>query len=755
MPSLGRLRRIVQDVNGASTLDESLRLISCQAKEVMAVDVCSIYLMDADSQDLVLMCTDGLDPTAVGSVRMPVGDGLVGTIAERQQVLNTDDAVQHPNFHYFPETHEEDYHSFLGAPIVHYRQVVGVLVVQQRQIRQFDEEEEAFLVTLAAQLAGTLGHAINSGKVSKLLKKGKKANTHVDGIVGSPGVGIGKVALAGGNVCFKDVEELCSLDIATELVEFDRALGSVSKELDQGHEQMADTPGDVHAIFEAYRMILESDDLQQTVRNKIADGLVAPAALKLVIEEHAAIFEGMEDLYFQARGEDIRNIGLRVLRYLVEPDAKPTQYDQPIILVGAVISVSDIAEIPLENLAGIVCQQGSALSHTAILAGALGVPAVMGVGELPLRKLAGQSAIIDGYRGRVHFQPSSALLAEYIRLARQEDEFDRSLDKLRDLPAETPDGTRISLLVNTGLLADMSPGLSKGAEGVGLYRTEIPFMIHESFPSEQHQCQVYRKVLEAFHPRPVTMRTLDIGGDKPLPYFPVVEDNPYLGWRGVRFTLDHPEIFGGQLRAMLRASEGLDNLRIMLPMVSSVDEVDSFLELMDKSLSSLAEEELAIKRPLIGIMVEVPSTMFLLDFLAPKLDFISIGTNDLTQYLLAVDRNNDHVARLFSRLHPAVLRALHLITTSSKELGLEASLCGELAADPAAVLLLMGMGINSLSMNAHGLPRVKHVIRSFTFLEAEQLLQRALSMDSEDEIRAMLNQALDERGLGGLIRSGV
>ncbi|OMH33711.1 phosphoenolpyruvate--protein phosphotransferase [Motiliproteus sp. MSK22-1] len=755
MPSLGRLRRIVQDVSGASTLDESLRLISDQVKDVMSVDVCSIYLMDADRGDLVLMCTQGLDPGSVGNVRMPIGDGLVGTIAERQQVLKTDDALQHPSFHYFPETNEELFHAFLGVPIVHYRQVVGVLVVQQQESRQFDSEHEAFLVTVAAQLAGTLSHAINSGKVSNLLKGRKKANTHIDGIVGSSGIGIGKVVRAGGSISFKDVDEVCALDKDAELLSFKRALVAVGKELDQGHQQMADTPGDVQAIFDAYRLILESDDLQVAIRNRIYDGLIAPAALKSVIEEHAAIFEEMDDPYFQARGEDIRNIGLRILRYLVEPNAKPNEYGQPVILIGDVVSVSDIAEVPAEKLAGIVCQQGSALSHTAILAGALGVPAVMGVGKLPLRMLAGQSGIVDGYRGRVYFQPSSALMAEYIRLVRQESEFDRALDKLRHLPGETRDGYRLSLMVNTGLLADISPGLEKGAEGIGLYRTEIPFMIHDSFPSEEEQYRLYRKVLKDFYPRPVTMRTLDIGGDKPLPYFPVNEDNPYLGWRGIRFTLDHPEIFSGQLRAMLRASKGLENLKILLPMVSSVDEVDAFLLLLDKSVASLKEEGVEVNRPPIGVMIEVPSTMFLLDFLAERVDFLSIGTNDLTQYLLAVDRNNDQVARLFSRLHPSVVRALHLIVEKSRKLDLNVSLCGELAADPAAVLLLLGLGVDSLSMNAHGLPRIKHVIRSFKKSDTEQLLAEALKLGSEKEIRSLLNNALEDAGLGGLIRSGV
>lgn len=756
MQSLGRLRRIVQDVSGAASLDESLRLISDHVKEAMSVDVCSIYLLDTDSEDLVLMSTQGLDSTSVGLVRMPMGDGLVGLIAKRQKVLNTDDALKHPNFRYFPQTQEEMFHAFLGVPIVHYRQVVGVLVVQQEEARQFDEEDEAFLVTVAAQLAGSLSHAINSGKILKLLKGGKsRTSNFVDGIVGSSGIGIGRVVVAGGSICFKDVEELTAENKEAELELFQQAIEMVREELDAGHQQMADTPGDVQAIFEAYRLILDADDLQVGVRDHIEKGLTAPAALKQVIEQHAAILEEMEDPYFQARGEDIRNIGLRLLRYLVQPDSRPQEYDHPIVLVGNVVSVQDIAEIPSEKLVGIVCQQGSALSHTAILASALGVAAVMGAGELPLRKLNGQQVIIDGYRGRAYFQPSRELLAEYLRLARQESAFDRSLDQLRDLPGVTQDGFQISLYVNTGLLADITPGLQRGAEGVGLYRTEIPFMLHDSFPSEEQQYRVYREVLEKFHPRPVTMRTLDIGGDKPLPYFPVKEDNPYLGWRGIRFTLDHPEIFVGQLRAMLRASVGLDNLRIMLPMVSNVEEIDAFTKILDDTLEDLEESGYEIVRPQIGIMVEVPSSMFLLDFMSERLDFVSIGTNDLTQYLLAVDRNNDQVARLFTRLHPAVVRAMDYIVRISRKADLKVSLCGELAADPAAVVLLLGMGVDSLSMNAHGLPRVKHVIRSFSRSKAEAVLAEVLTMQSEPEIRELLNKVLEDHGLGGLIRSGV
>tara|TARA_R110002094_G_scaffold56722_4_gene67838 strand:+ start:3371 stop:5668 length:2298 start_codon:yes stop_codon:yes gene_type:complete len=755
MPSLARLQRIVQDVNTAASLDEMLPMISSQVQEVMSVDVCSIYLMDSDQEELVLMHTLGLDAASVGQVRMPLGDGLVGFVGEQQQLLNVEDAPQHAKFHFFPEAQEEGVHAFLGVPIIHYRKLVGVLVVQQRAIRRFDDEDEAFLVTIAAHLSGALNDAIGSGKIAELLKTSKKTNNFINGIVGSTGVGIGWVVAAGSSLSFKDVEDLCSVDPVAELALFDRAVDRVREQLDLGHQQMDGTPGDVQAIFDAYRMILDSDDLQRAIRDRIKAGSIAPAALKVVIEEHAAIFEAMEDPYFRARSEDIRDIGLRILRLLIEPDAAVVSYDRPTILVGNIVGVSDLAQVPIGKLAGVVCKQGSALSHTAILASALGVPAVMGVGELPLRKLIGKSAIIDGYQGRVHFQPSNALRAEFIRLARKDSEFDKSLEKLRDLPAESLDGFRVNLFVNTGLLSDITPGLQRGAEGVGLYRTEIPFMVHESFPTEEEQFRVYREVLRKFHPRPVTMRTLDIGGDKPLPYFPVQEDNPYLGWRGIRFTLDHPEIFLGQIRAMLRANEGLDNLKILLPMVSSVDEVDSFFELLRKAIKALRNEGLVIDKPPVGVMVEVPATMFLLDYMGWRLDFISIGTNDLTQYLLAVDRNNQRVANLFSRLHPSVVRALHYITVEAYKNGLEVSLCGELAADPAAVLLLLGMGVKSFSMNAHSLPRIKHVIRSVSRLQTEGLVANALRMQSETEIRLMLNKALENAGLEEhLVRGG-
>jgi phosphotransferase system enzyme I (PtsP) len=325
---------------------------------------------------------------------------------------------------------------------------------------------------------------------------------------------------------------------------------------------------------------------------------------------------------------------------------------------------------------------------------------------------------------------------------------------LRDLPAETPDRFRVALYANAGLLADLTPSLSVGAEGIGLYRTELPFMLHEQFPGEEEQRKLYRQVLEAYAPNPVTLRTLDIGGDKPLPYYPVSEPNPVLGWRGIRFALDNPVILITQFRAMLRASAGLGNLRILIPMVSSVEEADAATALLRRCWQELADDGEAVPLPPCGLMIEVPSAVYQALTLARGVDFLSVGTNDLTQYLLAVDRSNERVAARFDCLHPAVIRALQQVVEAGETLKKPVSVCGQAAGDPAMVLLLLGMGVHSLSMSAGDLPRIKSVIRTFSRQQAQSLLSEVLQIEKAAEIRELLSAALVEAGLGGLVRAG-
>ena len=337
---------------------------------------------------------------------------------------------------------------------------------------------------------------------------------------------------------------------------------------------------------------------------------------------------------------------------------------------------------------------------------------------------------------------------------REEVELSKELSALRELPAITPDNVGIPLYINSGLLADATPSRNSGAEGVGLYRTEYPFMVRDRFPGEDEQCHIYRQVLKSFSPSPVTLRTLDIGGDKTLSYFPIEEDNPFLGWRGIRISLDHPEIFLVQLRALLRASIGLKNMSILLPMVNSLSEVDDALRLLRRAYHELIDSGMNINMPSVGVMIEVPSAVYQVRELAQRVDFISIGTNDLTQYLLAVDRNNSRVAELYDSLHPAVLRALLQTIEGAKAEKTPVSVCGEMAGDPASAILLLGMGVDVLSMSAANLPRVKWVIRTFTHRKASLLLKEALTFEHAHSVRKFLNSALEDAGLGGLVRAG-
>ncbi|RMG57835.1 MAG: phosphoenolpyruvate-protein phosphotransferase PtsP, partial [Gammaproteobacteria bacterium] len=541
-----------------------------------------------------------------------------------------------------------------------------------------------------------------------------------------------------------------------EIQLFRDAVVQVQEEMKEIKERMADVlPAEERALFDAYVMMLESETLIDATIQRIRDGNWAPGALRHTIEENARVFEQMEDPYLRERASDIRDLGERILARLQSSEQRRTGWPQRTILVGEEISATQLAEVPREALAGVVSATGTGSSHVAILARAMGIPTVMGVTDLPVERMEGREVIVDGYQGRIYLQPSERVREEYLRLYEEEQALSASLREHAAEPAVTPDGHAVPVLVNGGLIADLKPSYVEGADGVGLYRTEIPFMIRDRFPAEEEQYQLYRQVLEAFAPRPVTLRTLDVGGDKPLPYFRFEEDNPFLGWRGIRITLDHPEIFLTQIRAMLRASEGLDNLHILLPMVSSLNEVEESCRLIEQAWQELCDEGRRLVYPQVGVMIEVPAAVYLVPALARRVDFLSVGTNDLVQYLLAVDRNNAHVADLYDSFHPAVLQALAQIADGAHHAGKPVSICGELAAVPEAAILLLGLGFDSLSVSVAALPRLKQVIRGFPLERSRALASEVMQSESSAEIRDRLRQALIEQGLGGLIRAGL
>ncbi len=749
------LRSVITGVNASRNLEQALTFIVERVKPAMGVDVCSVYLTDVDSGELVLMATDGLLQESVGFVRLQLDEGLVGLVAQRAELINLDNAPDHPRYRYFPETGEEVYHAFLGVPIIHQRKVLGVLVVQQSAGKRYDEDTVTVLATIAAQLAGAIVHAEASGGIEALLGSRGPNGYALRGLPGAPGVAIGKAVAVLPHADIESIPDRAIDDVKAEQKRFLDAVTAVRGEIHEMVENMSTVlPAADSVLFDAYLMMLDSDSLIDGVIEGIRNGNWAPGALRETFREHITAFDEMDDPYLRERAEDVRDLGRRILNQLQQKPVRGARYPKNTVLIGEEITASMLAEVPPKSLAGVVSVRGSSTSHTAILARALGIPAVLGVADMRVAWVDGMELIADGYSGRVFVNATKEIKKEYRRLQQEEQELREDLKELRDLESVTTDGFRVPLYANTGLLSDIRPSIASGAEGVGLYRTEFPFMARDRFPGEEEQKLVYRQVLESFHPRPVTMRTLDVGGDKALPYFPIEEDNPFLGWRGIRITLDHPEIFLVQIRAMLMANEGMNNLKMLLPMISTLSEVDESMVLIRRAHEELLEEGHDIPMPEVGVMVEVPSLIYQIGALAKRVDFISIGSNDLTQYLLAVDRNNSRVAELYDSLHPAVVHAMYSVMTEAKAHRLPVSVCGEMAGDPAAALLLLGMGINSLSMSASSLQRIKWVVRSFSKRRAKSLLKKVLEMEDAKDIRRLLGRALDKEGLGGLIRAG-
>ena len=750
---LNTLRKIVQEVNSAKDLKTALGIIVIRVQEAMSSQVCSVYLLDPETNRFVLMATEGLNKRSIGRVSMAPNEGLVGLVGTREEPLNLENAADHPRYRYFAETGEERYASFLGAPIIHHRRVVGVLVIQQKERRQFDEGEEAFLVTMSAQLAGVIAHAEATGSIRGLGRQGKGTQeARFVGVPGSPGAAVGTAVVVLPPADLEVVPDRTVTDVDAEMQLFETALEGVRNDMRTLSAKLAtQLRPEERALFDVYLMMLDDASLGSEVRNVIKTGQWAQGALRQVVSEHVNRFELMDDAYLRERAADVKDLGRRLLAYLQQARQQTLVYPDNTILVSEELSPAMLGEVPEGKLVGLISVMGSGNSHVAILARAMGIPTVMGLVDLPYSKVDSIQMIVDGYHGEVFTNPSEILTKQYAAVVEEERELAKGLDALRELPCVTLDGHRMPLWVNTGLLADVARAQQRGAEGVGLYRTEVPFMINQRFPSEKEQLAIYREQLAAFHPLPVTMRSLDIGGDKSLSYFPIKEENPFLGWRGIRVTLDHPEIFLVQARAMLKASEGLNNLRILLPMISGTHELEEALHLLHRAWGEVRDEGTDVPMPPIGVMVEIPAAVYQTRDLARQVDFLSVGSNDLTQYLLAVDRNNPRVADLYDYLHPAVLQALQHVVTEAHAEGKPVSICGEMAGDPAAAVLLMAMGFDSLSMNATNLPKVKWMLRQVSHEKSCELLAQLMKIDNPQLVHSTLQLALKNQGLARMI----
>jgi phosphotransferase system enzyme I (PtsP) len=746
---LTRLREIVEKVAMASSLNDALDVLVNETCLAMDTEVCSVYLADNDRRCYYLMATRGLKKPRGRTITLAFDQGIVGLVGRLAEPINLADAQSHPSFKYIPAVKEDLFRSFLGVPIIHRRQLLGVLVIQQREHRQFDESEESFMVTLATQLAAILSQA----QLNVLY--GRFRQTRVRALAASPGVAIGIGWQDSSQPSLEHVYMASTLDTVRERERLTRALEDAGAEFRRFSKRFtASAQKESAAIFDLYSHLLNDARLKRELFAQIDQGAVAEWAVKKVVEEFAAQFASLQDTYLRERGSDLRALGQRLVFHLDDTIQGNTQWPERFILVADELTATLLAEVPQDRLAGVVVRDGAANSHAAILVRAMGVPTIMGADIQPAL-LSQRQLIVDGYRGELLIDPEAVLVTEYKRLISEEMELSQKAEDDVEQPAALKSGERVQVMLNAGLSADHEKLFGSRVDGVGLYRTEIPFMLQSGFPSEEEQVAQYQGMLQLFPQKSVTLRTLDIGSDKQLPYMPISEENPCLGWRGIRITLDQPEIFLIQVRAMLRANAATGNLGILLPMVTSLEEIDEARRLIDRAGREV-EEQLGYELPptRLGVMIEVPSMIFMLPALAGRVEFISVGTNDLTQYLLAVDRNNTRVAGLYDSLHPAMLRVLKQIVTSAEAAGLDVSLCGEMAGDPMGALLLTGMGFRNLSMNGRSVARIKYLLRRIELHDSEELASRVLQAHFTTDVRHMTAAFMERRGLGGLIRGG-
>lgn len=721
-------------------------VIETISKEIPA-SVCAIYYADTHKR-----CYSLLSGTfAVSSFKMrciPFHQSFIGSVGQQVRPLNlivadSKTSIPKNGADFFPFSCQ----AFLGVPITHQRQLLGVIALAREESKAFTNSDQDFLVTIAAFLGKKLAESKKEELTALLQFSNASDDQNEIYIFGAPcseGIGIGRAALLFreddlSSVIFSQIE---AHQVVTEVKRFKKALLATKQEFRTLRKLLKDRiTKEELALFNAYLHLLDSKSWAQEVLQEIQKGEWAPGALRRVIQFHVDKFAAMENSYLQERSSDIQGLGMRVLHHLMYQRQEKIPASKNTILFGEDISAADLASIHLKRLKGMVSKRGSANSHVAILARALGIPAVMGVQDVPLKNLSGKKVIVDGYRGQIIVNPTDKTIRCFRKKLKKFDALQKEFDSLKRRQAKTANRKRVLLYVNAGLSAEIRPVKESKlvVDGVGLFRTEVCFMKESKFPSETEQCELYKKILKQFTPRPVMMRTLDLGGDKMLPYFNFCrEENPFLGWRGIRLTLDNPDIFFTQIRAMLRASLGSDNLWLLFPMVTDVQELEMGIAFVHQAYQELRKTHKKLKMPKIGAMVEVPAAVYQAQALAERADFLSVGSNDLAQYLLAVDRGNAHVASLFQTFHPAVLEAMLAVVKAGHDHNKHVSICGEMASDPIAAILLVGMGFDSLSMQANSVLKIKSVLRFFTQHAARKLAKEVLQMETSHSIRSYL-----------------
>ncbi len=742
---LRRLREVMAErVSAQERLDKIVVLIAAN----MVAEVCSTYVLRVDNT-LELYATEGLNPDAVHQTVLNAHEGLVGLVASEATPLNLSNAQSHPAYSYRPETGEEIYHSFLGVPILRAGNTLGVLVVQNRAHRTYVEEEVEALQTTAMVLA----EMIASGELSALAKPGAEPaarhSLHKTGAILSDGIAMGHVVLHEPRVV---ITNYIAEDVPKEVKRLDSAISKLQADLDRMLERgdVADG-GDHRDILEAYRMFANDQGWKHKLQEAVATGLTAEAAVERVQSDTRARMLRSTDPYLRDRLHDLEDLGHRLMRQLVGRDHAPSRELLPdnAILVARAMGPAALLDYDRNRLRGLVLEEGTANSHVSIVARALGIPAVGEVQNAAGIVDTGDAIIVDGTSGSIYVRPSLEIQSAYAERVRFRARRQEQYRELRDKPCQTRDGQHVDLMLNAGLVIDLPHIDDTGSAGIGLFRTELQFMVSPSLPRTSEQLALYRAVLDAAGSKPVTFRTLDIGGDKALPYMDtIVEENPALGWRAIRLGLDRPGLLRGQIRALLRAASGR-SLRIMFPMISEVGEFDQAKVMIERELTYLRQHGHTLpERVDVGTMIEVPALLYQMDELLERVDFVSVGSNDLFQFLFAVDRGNARVTDRFDTLSAPILRALRDITRKASAAGRTASLCGEMASQPIGALALIALGYRSLSLSATSHGPVKAMILDLDAKKAETMMTQWLDAPvGSVSIRKKLMEFAEAEGL--------
>ena len=742
---LRRLREaMAEPVSAQARLDKIVVHIASN----MVAEVCSVYVLRADGR-LELFATEGLNREAVHLTTMRTGEGLVGLIAESAEALALADAQSHPAFSYKPETGEEIYHSFLGVPILRGGNTLGVLVVQNRARRTYSEEEIEVLQTTAMLLA----EMIASGELQSIVRPGAEFALRrplaCTGAAIADGVGLGHVVFHEPRVV---VKQLVAEDLKQEEKRLDQAISAVRESIDQLIARGDQTgPGEHREVLETFRMFAHDQGWLRRLREAVMTGLTAEAAVERVQNDARAKLQRRTDPYMRERLHDLDDLANRLLHQLTGEPFVAANDDLPdnAILVARTMGPAALLEYDRKKLRGLVLEEGGPSSHVAIIARALGIPAVGEIANITDLVEQGDAIIIDGSTGEVHVRPQPDVEAAYAEKVRLRAGRQEQYRRLRDVPTCTLDGVTIDLHMNAGLLVDLPHVEQTGAASIGLFRTELQFMVAPKFPRMEAQFHLYKAVIDGIGERPVTFRTLDIGGDKILPYMKTFEEeNPALGWRAIRIGLDRPGLLRSQVRAMLRAGGGR-HLRIMFPMVASASEFDAARAIVDRELRHLERHAYDLPVDLkLGIMVEVPSILWQLDEILERVDFLSVGSNDLVQYLFAADRDNKRVSSRFDPLSPPALRALKLIVDKAAQTNTPVTLCGEIGGRPLEAMALIGIGYRGLSMTPSSIGPVKAMVLAIDAAELRALMDDLLARhDGSTSLRADLRRYAEAKGV--------